>query len=350
MATRNSLAEHDNAELSSLMRDEAVKLDLEDCPVDQDNLDALVDGSLEDFPEDTVQDDISEYAARIARANITQGTRDGHIWITKHYIAFCKRRDPNWDPLRVDWRTLHDIRDFITQKCGSKEEGCEGRKYSTAVSTRAALTFWYKTIRPHESVSEWRHEPKTGECSGLPTRSRVVSTFMVGLEKTKAKSGEVSQSARALTLQDMHRLHDECMAGRGKSIMEQRWGVVRYAAYLLAWLMFLRVDEVVNLEFESIEVIPGERSYLSVALKTRKTAQTGILHSWKLLSESVIDSDMSSTPAYGSLGAQICSMNHLIRTLGFKAAYSFSMVKVPLSPRGSPATPIVLTDTMEESI
>jgi hypothetical protein len=98
---------------------------------------------------------------------------------------------------------------------------------------------------------------------------------MVGLEKTKAKSGEVSQSARALTLEDMHRLHDECVGGNSKSVSEQRWGVVRYvctvshifilmlnspkAAYLLAWLMFLRVDEVVNLEFESIEIIPGER-------------------------------------------------------------------------------------------
>jgi hypothetical protein len=67
------------------------------------------------------------------------------------------RRDPNWDPLRVDSRTPLDVRDFITQKCGTKEEGCEGRKvrqvtikfypyphleqYSTAVSTRAALTF-----------------------------------------------------------------------------------------------------------------------------------------------------------------------------------------------------------------
>jgi hypothetical protein len=35
--------------------------------------------------------------------------------------------------------------------------------------------------------------------------------------------------------------------------------LISQAAYLLAWLMFLRVDEVVNLEFESIEIIPGER-------------------------------------------------------------------------------------------
>jgi hypothetical protein len=48
-------------------------------PVYQENLDALVEGCLEDFPEDIIQDDISQYAARLAQANITQGTCDGHI-------------------------------------------------------------------------------------------------------------------------------------------------------------------------------------------------------------------------------------------------------------------------------
>lgn len=30
-------------------------------------------------------------------------------------------------------------------------------------------------------------------------------------------------------------------------------------AYLLAWLMMLRVDEVIHLTFENIDKIPGER-------------------------------------------------------------------------------------------
>lgn len=62
---------------------------------------------------------------------------------------------------------------------------------------------------------------------GLPTRSRAVSEFMVGLEKMKAKSGEVSQSAHALSLDDMHRLYDLCTAP-STSIYERRWGLVRY--------------------------------------------------------------------------------------------------------------------------
>jgi hypothetical protein len=72
-------------------------------------------------------------------------------------------------------------------------------------------------------------------------------------------------------------------------------------AYLFAWLMLLRIEEVVTLEFTSVEIIPGERryhvigspllcltpshlkgAYIEIRLKTRKSAQTGVLHTWRL--------------------------------------------------------------------
>jgi hypothetical protein len=52
--------------------------------------------------------------------------------------------------------------------------------------------------------------------------------FMVGLEKMKAKAGEVSQSAQALTLDDMHQLYDECTSSKDKSLYERRWGIIRF--------------------------------------------------------------------------------------------------------------------------
>lgn len=61
----------------------------------------------------------------------------------------------------------------------------------------------------------------------------------------------------------------------------------------------LRIDEVMSLDFESIDFIPGQSvsfnsapsllcssiraaSYFEIYLKTRKTAQTGVNHPWRL--------------------------------------------------------------------
>jgi hypothetical protein len=100
-------------------------------------------------------------------------------------------------------------------------------------------------VRPNESTAEWRYNPSTGiwqvlsvcfllcidifESYGLPTRSRLVSEFMIGLEKMKAKAGEVSQSACALSLDDMHRLFDHCM-NPGQSDADKRRGIIRYVS------------------------------------------------------------------------------------------------------------------------
>jgi len=85
--------------------------------------------------------------------------------IIKAYITFHMKRDPKWDAKAVMRQTPYDICAFITQKCGPVEAGYEGRKvdalvhlmltqidanlhlqFSTAISTRAALTLWYRSI------------------------------------------------------------------------------------------------------------------------------------------------------------------------------------------------------------
>lgn len=60
---------------------------------------------------------------------------------------------------------------------------------------------------------------------------------MIGLEKTKARQGEVSQSARALLLDDVYRLHDYCMMRHGLNDADRRRGIVRYVC-LVFWLGF----------------------------------------------------------------------------------------------------------------
>ncbi|KAK7021481.1 hypothetical protein R3P38DRAFT_3317755 [Favolaschia claudopus] len=257
--------------------EEDIALEEEDSLAEQIN--TLISDTLQDFPDEDTKDEAAKYAAEIAKAVITDKTREGHLRIVKSYIGFQMRKNPKWDAKKVDSTTPSDITSFIIHKCGEKEKGCEGKKYSTAVSARAALTYWYRTLRPNESVTEWRIE--SGKCYGLPTRSRHVSEFMTGLEKTKAKAGEVSTSARALSLTDMHNLYDRCFRPNATAA-EMRWGIVRYTAYLFAWLLLLRFEEVVRLLFESINMIPGTREYFEVQLSTRKSAQTGVGHAWKL--------------------------------------------------------------------
>ncbi|KAJ7123824.1 hypothetical protein C8R43DRAFT_899359 [Mycena crocata] len=284
--------------MSLQISDEACKLHLEDSDSIEEHIHILMAASVEDFPEDDTSDQAAIFAARIARASITDKTRSNHVRIIKAYIRYHLRRNSAWNAKEVSAQTPKDINMFITQKCGPVADGFEGRKYATAVSTRAALTLWYRTIRPNESIVEWRMDEDTNIWRGLPTRSPEVSRFMIGLEKTKAKAGEVSQSARALSLEDMHRLHDLCLDPK-LSVAEQRAGIIRYTAYLLAWLMLLRIEEVVRLEFKSVDVIPGEREYVEISLQTRKSAQTGVTHSWRLYAN--------------DLDPKICPMRALIR-------------------------------------
>ena len=57
--------------------DEEVKLHLEDYDSLQDQLELLLDGCIGEFPDDD-KSEVATYAATIARAHITDQTRNGH--------------------------------------------------------------------------------------------------------------------------------------------------------------------------------------------------------------------------------------------------------------------------------
>ncbi|KAJ7668902.1 hypothetical protein B0H17DRAFT_1142367 [Mycena rosella] len=187
------------------LSDEALKLHLEEEDSLSEQIDAFLAESLQDFPDEDNLDDAARYAAEIARAVIADKTRWGHLRIVKAYIVSHKRKDPNRDPKAVTASTLGHITQFIILKCGDK----------------------YRSIHPNESITDWRIDKLTGECFGLPTRSCHVSEFMTGLEKTKAKAGEVSNSVQALSLSDMHNLYDHCFRPNATPA-QIRWGIVRY--------------------------------------------------------------------------------------------------------------------------
>ncbi|KAG1783660.1 hypothetical protein EV702DRAFT_1190680 [Suillus placidus] len=236
--------------------DKQVQLDLKEAVWCDEHLNGLMTSCLEDFPDDN-ESELADYAAGIAQGSITDRTQDRHarqvklliIFTFTAYIVFHKQHNTKWDLTAVTRQTPYDIRTFITHKCGEKDKGYEGKRFSTAIATHAALSYWYRHCRPNESVTKWRCNKTT--------------------EKLKARSGEVSQSACALLREDMHQLNDYCMNATHMP-EERRWGVVRYTAYLFAWLMLLQIEEA------SIGV------YVEICLKTRKSAQTGVLHTWRL--------------------------------------------------------------------
>ena len=83
--------------------------------------------------------------------------------IIKAFLTFHLKHTPGWDPKVVTKQTPYDVCLFITHMCGPKSEGYEGRKYSTAISTRAALTLWFRTLHPQERVDEWTVHEVTGQ-------------------------------------------------------------------------------------------------------------------------------------------------------------------------------------------
>ncbi|KAJ7141971.1 hypothetical protein C8R46DRAFT_1046516 [Mycena filopes] len=145
------------------IEEELCLLDLEDADSLLEHVQDLISLNFDDFPDDQVDDEASRYAAKMAKASITDGTRTGHLRIIRHYFTFQLRRNKKWDPKLVNEQTPRDIATFITQKCGPIEDGFEGKKI----------------------------------------------------------------------------------------------------AYLLAWLMLLRIDEVIKLKFENIDKIPGERKFIN---------------------------------------------------------------------------------------
>ncbi|KAG2047481.1 hypothetical protein BDR06DRAFT_1030837 [Suillus hirtellus] len=235
-------------------------LKLEEASKVEAKLDILLNKCVNDFP-DNDQSKIAQYASNIAQNSITNQICTKHARIIKAYITFHMKWTPNWDPKVVTRNTPYDVQMFITQKYGPKTDGYEGWKFSTAISTQAALTLWYHSSMRQGSPISCCPLSDFLVSSGLLTRSHAVSEFMIGLEKTKARQGEVSQSAWALLLDDVHHLHNYCMI---------------QTVFLFAWLLVLQVEEALSLTFESIDALPDERAYFDVDLGTHKNAQTGV--------------------------------------------------------------------------
>ncbi|KIJ47823.1 hypothetical protein M422DRAFT_248397 [Sphaerobolus stellatus SS14] len=97
---------------------------------------------------------LTDAAELIAHNSIKEKTRFGHLRIIGAFVKFMLEQDPKWTA-SMTRNSPYDVHLFITKKCASPSEGGEGKKFPTAVSIQAALTYFYKSLRSDESVSEW---------------------------------------------------------------------------------------------------------------------------------------------------------------------------------------------------
>ena len=96
-----------------------------------------------------------------------------------------------------------------------------------SIRSQASGEVLYSLGMPFTSFSQ------TQSSSGLPTHAHVVSEFMIGLEKMKARLGEVSQLACALMLEDIYCLYDHCVGQDMSSKAKKHWGILCYVSVVL---------------------------------------------------------------------------------------------------------------------
>ncbi|KAK7034117.1 hypothetical protein R3P38DRAFT_2772226 [Favolaschia claudopus] len=88
------------------VEDELCLLDLEDADSLLEHVQDLISQNLDDFPEDQIDDEAARFASRMSKASITEGTRNGHVRIIKHFICFHLRRNKLWDAKRGGYTKL----------------------------------------------------------------------------------------------------------------------------------------------------------------------------------------------------------------------------------------------------
>ncbi|KIK94861.1 hypothetical protein PAXRUDRAFT_781159 [Paxillus rubicundulus Ve08.2h10] len=206
---------------------EMIKLDLLEDADDEAMLDIFIGNCMEDYPDDD-QSEMAQHVARIAR------------------------HTARWDPKVITRQTPYDIQLFIMHKYGPKSDGYEGQKYTTTISTCAALTLWFHTLRPQERMDEWVIDEAIGQCSGLPICACIVSEFMLGLKKMKSKSGEVSQICPKHALIHLAQVYGRTLPKTGPLFLQvNNYGAVMGKAITTPMMTFSLAADLQGLGYKS---------------------------------------------------------------------------------------------------
>ncbi|PPQ73184.1 hypothetical protein CVT24_010015, partial [Panaeolus cyanescens] len=165
--------------------------------------------------------------------------------------------------------------------------------FSHAQKMRACMTYTFGRLYGLGKQAWTEHRGPGGkiDSSGNPSVSELVSRYMLSLHRRKIQKGDVSTSARAMDISILERLYDynftnpevvtEVRRYRAGNRREPKslhdWGgpMARnalHAIYLIAFFCLLRIDEVLKIRLDQIEV-DGDK--VTLTLWYRKTHQYG---------------------------------------------------------------------------
>ncbi|PPR00572.1 hypothetical protein CVT24_005457 [Panaeolus cyanescens] len=164
--------------------------------------------------------------------------------------------------------------------------------YSHAQKMRAAMTYTFGRVYGlgKQAWSEQQTQDGGLLTAGNPSVSELVSRYMLSLHRRKVQKGDISTSARAIDVGILERLYDYNFpiikrAGNyqpGSRRPEHKSGIHEWggptarcalqAIYLLAFLCLLRIDEVLKIQADQIDV-DGDK--ITLTLWYRKTHQYG---------------------------------------------------------------------------
>ncbi|KAF8872930.1 hypothetical protein CPB84DRAFT_1896096, partial [Gymnopilus junonius] len=163
--------------------------------------------------------------------------------------------------------------------------------YGHAQKMRASMTHYFGRVLGLGSQA-WRQNTKQGRTrtKGNPSISEKVATYMLSLRRRKVQAGETATSARAITpaiLEELYHFNNDPEGWhRSLGTLEgapspsfHSWAGPRHrlelqAIYTLAFVCLLRVDEVLKIRWEHID-IQLQNKKMVLTLPFRKTHQFG---------------------------------------------------------------------------
>ncbi|KAJ8688803.1 hypothetical protein PTI98_013551 [Pleurotus ostreatus] len=188
---------------------------------------------------------------------------------------------------------IMDACDVIRLDASPKLSTDTRSSYSHAQKMRAAMTYAFGRVHGLGSLA-W-HERDDGTMQGNPSISNQVSAYMLSLRRRKVHAGEAATSARAITqdiLKDLYNFNHrpenweikQYSPGKRKNAADQEEEVpwaggntrrLLFAAFTIAYLCLLRVDEVLKIKFSHLQWDAHDDNLIVLTLPFRKTSQNG---------------------------------------------------------------------------